>query len=373
MMTDTPIYLDHAATTPVDDEVFAAALPYYKDCFYNPASLHALGQRAAVAVGKAREQCAAAVGATANEIYFTSGGTESVNWAMSVGTRGARHIVVSAIEHDSVLACAKRAEMLGVAVDYVMPTRDGIIVPSALEKAMRDDTSFVCVMAVNNITGAIQPIGELCKIAHSRGALFFTDAVQAVNSLDISVREWGVDMLAVSGHKLYAPKGGGFLYVKSGTKPHPLLLGGEQERGMRAGTHDVPAIVGLGKAFEIAVRDRNKNNAAVKNAVDAFLSRLDCGAPLHTGSKIDDIVSVEFDGINGGRLAVALSCAGVCCSVGSACSAGSATPPPALVAMGVGGAANTVRFSFGKTTSIEQAKRAAEIVNATVKRLRKIK
>ena len=364
-----PIYLDYAATTPVDSDAFKAALPYYKSIFYNPSSTHALGRKAFAAVEKARVKCADAVNCKPNEIYFTSGGTEAINWALKcVENGGKKHILISAIEHDSVLACAKKLQKIGYTVDTVMPTSGGTITPEALAKAVTADTALVCVMTVNNQTGAIQPVRELAAIAHNVGALFFTDAVQAVNATKIDVEDMGVDLLAVSGHKFYAPKGVGFLYVKSGVKFDGFIDGGSQEKEKRAGTENVPAIVAMGEAIEKARQTVNDYNAHIKSVSNAFLSEI-CGKPIACDNKIDDIVSVVFDGVNGGRLAVALSLAGVCCSVGSACSAGSAVVPPTLAAMGIENADCAVRFSFGRSTTEDEAKRAAKIVNQTVKKL----
>lgn len=366
-----PIYLDYAATTPVDRETLSAALPYYKSVFYNPSSTHALGQRASAAVERAREQCAKAINARADEIYFTSGGTEAVNWAVKCALSGVKkHIAVSAIEHESVIKSAESLESNGYIVDEIESTVDGIITPHALERATSADSSLVCVMTVNNQIGTVQPIKELVETAHAKNALFFTDAVQAVNALETDVRKTNVDLLAVSGHKFYAPKGVGFLYVKHGTSVRTLLDGGLQERGIRAGTHDVPSIVAMGEAIERADRERESRNAHIKRVSTEFLRRLKFGRPVTDGRKIDDIVTVIFDGIDGGRLAVALSYAGVCCSVGSACSAGSATPPKTLVAMGAENPNCAVRFSFGRQTSIAQAVAAARIVNDTVGRLK---
>lgn len=363
------IYLDYAASTPVDSDVMKTALPYYTELFYNPASGHAAGQKAAAAVERSREKCAAAIDASPSEIYFTSGGTEAVNWAMS-GVAGKRkHIVISSIEHDSVWECADRLEKNGYTADRIKPDANGIIRPEDLKKIVRSDTGLVCVMTVNNIVGSIQPIKELAAIAHANGALFFTDAVQAVNSVRIDVKDTGVDMLAVSGHKFYAPKGVGFLYVKNGTEISPLLYGGEQERGLRPGTVDVPSVAAMGEAAERAAAYREKYNAHIKNMRAEFLRTLDHGTPVICSRYVDDIVSVVFDGVDGGRLAVALSCAGVYCSVGSACSAGSATPPRTLIEMGVKNARSSVRFSFGKYTTSEQVRAAARTVNETVKRL----
>lgn len=368
-MKSESIYLDYAATTPTDEQVFDAAKPYYTDIFYNPASMHFLGQKANAAVEKARRQCAEAINANPDEIYFTSGGTESINLALC-GVSGG--LAVSAIEHDATLACAEKLSNSGTDVRYINVNGDGIVTPEALTEAIDDNTALACVMAVNNIVGSIQPIKSLAAAAHDKGVLFFTDAVQAVNSLEIDVKDWDVDMLAVSGHKFYAPKGVGFLYVKRGVKLKPLTVGGNQEGGLRAGTHNVPAIVAMGEAIQKAKALRTQYNAHVTHISSEFINTLDCGKIIECGNKTDEIVSVVFCGkngyIDGGRLSTALSVEGVCCSVGSACSAGSATPPQTLLAMGVEHANSSVRFSFGRNTTIEQVRRAAQIVNAVVKR-----
>lgn len=363
------IYLDYAATTPTDEQVFNAAKPYYTDIFYNPASAHFLGQKANAAVEKARRRCAEAINANPDEIYFTSGGTESINLALC-GISGG--LAVSDIEHDATLACAQKLTGNGADVRYIKVNGDGIVTPEALTEAIDEHTALACVMAVNNIVGGIQPIKQLAAAAHDKGVLFFTDAVQAVNSLDIDVKDWDVDMLAVSGHKFYAPKGVGFLYVKRGVKLNPLTVGGNQEGGLRAGTHNVPAIVAMGEAIQKAKALRAQYNAHITQISSEFIKALDYGKIIECGNKTDEIVSIVFRGkdgyIDGGRLTTALSVEGVCCSVGSACSAGSATPPQTLLAMGEEHAGSSVRFSFGRNTTIEQARRAAQIVNAVVKR-----
>lgn len=365
-----PIYLDHAATTPADRDVVAAAMPYYTNTFYNPSSAHILGQRAARAVDCAREKCARAINARPSEIYFTSGGTEAVNLALKGFCYGdKKHVVISGIEHDCALSCVEHLKSTGVAVDFVMPNSVGIITPDALNKVIRDDTALVCVMTVNNITGAIQPVQALAEVAHSHGAKLFTDAVQAINTQSIDVKSGEIDMLAASAHKFYGLKGAGFLYAKTGIKLRPIIGGGEQERGVRGGTQNVPAIVAMGEAIEKAVITRNEYLELVKTVSDEFLRCLRYGRIVEPPQKTDDIMTIIFDGINGGRLAVALSCAGVCCSVGSACSAGSATPPLTLVNMGVENPDCAVRFSIGRETTVSAVRRAARIVNATVKRL----
>lgn len=367
------IYLDYAASTPVDREVFNAATPYYTDVFYNPSSTHAMGQQASCAVERARKQCAAALGCLPSEIIFTSSGTEAINQALcrTVFSQGKKHVVVSAIEHDSTLECAKILERDGYDVEYVYPTSDGIITPPSLSAVLRRDTALVCVMTVNNQVGTIQPIAELSAISHDCGALFFSDGVQAVNSCDINVNKLGADMFALSGHKFYSTKGAGLLYVKTGVDVHPLVLGGGQEKARRAGTVDVPAVVAMGAAIERAVNYRELYVKHADAVCKKFLDTLEYGRAVSVGApKAGDIVTVVFDGIDGGRLAVALSYSGVCCSVGSACSAGSATPPQTLVAMGEN-ASCAVRFSFGKPTTEEQAAAAANIVNDVVARMKK--
>lgn len=376
-MTDkSVIYLDYAATTPVDAEVIAEALPYFGASFYNPASSHIMGQIASMALERARRTALAAIGGKGcGRVVFTSGGTEAVNQAIKCApVKAGDRIVVSAIEHDSVLACAERMKELGVFVDFVMPDADGVITPEALSKVVNENTKLVCVMTVNNNIGTIQPIKELVAVTKKYGALFFTDAVQAANAVDIDVSDSGVDMLCLSGHKFYAPKGTGLLYVKDGVKLKPLLDGGAQEYGLRAGTADVAGAVAIAEALSRAQNDYDKYYAHAHAVSNAFISALDCGEVIAKNAhKTGDIVSVAFDGVNGGRLAVALSVAGVCCSVGSACSAGSAVPPPTLTAMKVKNADGAVRFSFGKPTTLAQAAAAAKIVNETVAKLKSAK
>lgn len=361
------IYLDYASSTPVDGDALAAAMPYLNKVFYNPSSTHALGQIARNAIERARSQCAAAINASPDEIYFTSGGTEGVNTVFNVFSDC--DVAVSAIEHDSCLACAQNIAKSGHTVNYIQPSGGGIITQESLVGAMTDSTRLVSVMAVNNIVGSVQPIRQLAAAAHKMGALFFTDAVQAVNCVDIDVKDWDVDYLAVSAHKFYGMKGAGFLYVKRGVKCNPLLVGGGQEKGVRAGTQDVPAIVAMGEAIQKAKTNAPIYRHNIKIARDAFLCALDCGRAVDCDNAVPDILSVVFDGVNGGKLAVALSLGGVCCSVGSACSAGSAVPPQTLIAMKVPGADCSVRFSFGRDTTELAAISAAKTVNRVVRTL----
>lgn len=366
-----PIYLDYASTTPVGKRALSVAAKYYSDVFYNPSSVHVLGQAASSAVERARKKCADAINGEPRGIYFTSGGTEAINTAIKCFPFGdKKRIVVSSIEHDAVISCAEALKKCGIAVEYARPDRSGIITPSALERVMTDDTALVCVMTVNNIVGTVQPIKELAEVAHKFGALFFTDAVQAVNGIKIDVKDSGADMLCVSGHKFYAPKGVGFLYVKPSVRLSPLIEGGGQERRMRAGTVDVPSAVAMGEAITEAAGDTVGYNAHVKAVSEAFVNKLKYGDPVaYSSPRVPDILSVAFDGVNGSRLAVALSMAGVCCSVGSACSAGSEVPPATLTEMGIDNADCAVRFSFGRNLSVTRAIEAARIVNSVVKKL----
>ena len=366
-----PIYLDYAATTPVDKAALNAAKPYMNSVFYNPSSMHSLGRKAYAAVEHAREQTARAIGASAKDIIFTSSGTEAIEQAMLCTPLGSKSkVIISAIEHESVVSCAEALTKCGITVVKVLPNSDGIITPDALERVIDEKTSLVCVMTVNNQTGAIQPIKELAAVSHNHGALFFTDAVQAVCSVDINVADSDVDLLAASAHKFYSLKGGGFLYRKSNIKLIPLIVGGKQESGMRAGTENVPSVVAMGEAIELAVKNRHEYIEHITQVENAFFDALTVGKIVPVTNRSPGISSVVFDGVNGGRLAIALSMAGVCCSVGSACSSGSATPPPTLVAMNVKNADCAVRFSFGRSTTADEAVRAAKIVNLTVEKLK---
>lgn len=368
------VYMDYAATTPVDEDVFTAMRPYFCDLFFNAVSGHAAGQRAASAVERAREQCATAIGALPQEIYFTSGATEAINWALKcVDFRGRKKIIVSQIEHDAVLACAEKLKNSGMIIEYCPSDKDGIIEPSQLQAMCDADTALVCVMAVNNQVGAIQPIKELSRIAHEHGALFFTDAVQAVNACLLDVKDCGADLLCVSAHKFYAPKGIGFLYVKRGVGISPLLDGGGQEGGLRSGTSNVAAIVGMGKAIQNACMNRENYTAHIKRLSSRFVSGIGCFAkPIMSRNKIPEIVSVEFPGVDADKLVVALSCSGVYCSVGAACSAGSARAPQTLIAMNYKNADSVIRFSMGKYLTVEQIDWAIATIEKVYKALRAV-
>ena len=270
------IYLDHAATTPLDNEIVNKMLPYLTDCFGNADSPHAHGRAAMAAVDNARDTLAALLGAKPSEVYLTSGGTESDNWALVGGAyamkeQGRDHVIVSAIEHHAVKAAAEKLEKEGFAVSYLPVNGRGRVETNALKELISERTSIVAVMAVNNETGAVQPIEELAKIAHGAGALFFTDGVQAAPHMPLDVKKLGVDMLSISSHKFYGPKGCGALYIKSGIRVKPLIVGGEQERGLRGGTTNVAAAVGMAAAYQKTAADMSQANEKMKKLRAAFL------------------------------------------------------------------------------------------------------
>ena len=258
-MTDHIIYMDNAATTATRPEVLEAMLPYFTEHYGNPSSIHSVGRDARRAVEKARAQVAAALGAQPREIYFTAGGSESDNWAIRCASRAlaakGKHIITSQIEHHAVLHTCQYMEKQGYEVTYLPVDENGLVSVEDVKNAIRPDTVLISIMAANNEIGTIEPIREIGKVAHEAGVLFHTDAVQAVGAVPIDVNDWNVDMLSLSGHKFHAPKGIGALYIRKGVKISNLIFGGAQERGLRAGTENLPGIVGLGAAIELAVAE----------------------------------------------------------------------------------------------------------------------
>jgi cysteine desulfurase NifS len=375
------IYLDHAATTYVDDDVLAQMLPYFTEKFGNASSQHGLGRETAKAVDKGRKQIADAIGAKSNEIYFTSGGSESDNWAIRGAAEAARskgrHIISSNIEHPAVTNTLRYLEREGYEVTYLKANNKGLVSVADLAAAIRPDTILVTVMFANNEIGTIQPIKELASVAHAHGALFHTDAVQATGVLDINVKELGVDMLSMSAHKFYGPKGIGALYVKSGTKLQRLIIGGEQERNQRAGTTNTPGIVGMGYALEKAVKNREKNNAYVKALRDKFVARVKAEIPFayYNGdeeNRLPSNANFSFEFIEGESILFTLDMSGICASSGSACSAGSLEPSATLLAIGVPTEIvhGSIRFSFGKGNTESDVDYTVDKLKETVERLR---
>lgn len=375
------IYFDNAATTPLAPEVLEAMTPFFADDFGNASSLHMEGQRVRKAVEDARYVVASCIGATPDEIYFTSGGTESDNAAIKgavhAASKNARHVVTSAIEHHAVLDPCHFLEMEGCRVLFIPVDETGVVDLDALKNVIDDRTSVVSIMAVNNETGVIQPVDEIARIVHQRGSCFHTDAIQAIGHIPVDVNEFGADMLSISAHKLNGPKGVGALYVRKGVRFTPLLHGGHQERGRRAGTSNVAGIVGLAKAMETAVggmRDFAAAQRALRDQLERGVrERID---GVHTNGHPDrrapHILSMSFDGIEGESLLLTLDMRGVAVSTGSACTSGATEPSHVLRAMGFGHerAMAALRFSFGRYNTEEQVGRVIETLVEAVAALR---
>ena len=375
------VYFDHAATTPVDNEVLQKMLPYFSERFGNADSPHSYGRTAMSAVDGARDKVAELLHAKPNEIYFTSGGTEADNWAIRLGAYAAREqgknrVVISSIEHHAVLASAERLREEGFEVVYLPANEKGIITPQTLAKTMDERTGLVAVMAANNETGAVQPVKELCAIAKSYGGLFFTDGVQYAPYEPIDVQALGVDMLSLSAHKFYGPKGCGVLYIRRGVKSKGLVVGGEQERGLRGGTTNVPAVVGLAAALEKTRAEMPKNNDKLRALRRLFLSELSRLEEVTINGDneacLPSVLNLRFKGINNADFVYNMDLLGVSLSAGSACASASIKPSHVLTAMGLDerAAKESVRFSFGKDNTEEEILRAAALTRETVGRLR---
>ena len=372
------IYLDHAATTPVDNRILTKILPFYTENFGNADSPHAAGRKSMNAVDEARDTLANLWGVKANEVYFTSGGTESDNWALIGGARAAREkgkdqVIISAIEHHAVLSAAAVLEKEGFAVVYLPVNEGGRVEPNALKNALTERTGIVTVMAVNNETGAIQPIRELAELTHAQGAVFFTDCVQAAPYMPITPKEWGVDMLSVSAHKLYGLKGCGALYIRSGVKVKGLIVGGEQERGLRGGTTNVPAVVAMGEAYKLTALEMQSANEKIQALRTLFLQEI-AGVEGVTvnGEGLPAVLNLRVQGVNAVDMVYAMDLRGVCIAAGSACASASIKPSHVLLAMGLteAQAKECVRVSFGKNNTEEEIRTAARIFTETVKKLR---
>jgi len=377
------IYLDYNATTPCDPRVVEAMLPFFREHFGNPSSLHRLGQTARQALEKARSVIARSIGARDEEIVFTSGGTESNNLAIRGVVQALRkkgnHLVTSSIEHHAVLNVFRALEKEGFAVTYLPVDREGLVHPEDLRKALRPETILVSIMHANNETGVIEPIEELSRIVHEHGAVFHTDAVQTVGKIPVRVDDLGVDLLSASAHKFYGPKGVGFLYIRKGTRLVPQILGGHHERGRRAGTENVPGIVGMAKALEIAQDEMHEEARRVGTLRDRLEEELQAripdivvvsrGAPrLYNTS----LVLVEY--VEGESLLLNLDFEGICVSSGSACTSSSLEPSHVLLACGYPHALahGSIRFSLGKWTTEEEISRVVTVFPGIVEKLRAI-
>ena len=378
---DKRIYFDHAATTPVDPRVLEKMLPYFTQKFGNPNSQHAFGRETVCAVDDARDKIAACIGAKSSEIYFTSGGTEADNWAL----RGAAYslvnwgwrLSVSAVEHPAMIATAKELVKKGFEVTFAEVDEYGAVDLEKLEKAIRSDTVFVGVMTANNEVGTIQPVKEIAALCKAKGIVFFTDAVQAAGAIPLNVKEIGADMLSFSAHKFYGPKGIGVLYIRSGLKIEKLISGGHQERSMRGGTTNVPAVVGMAEALRIATQSLDENAAYVCAIRDHFIHRVLREIPYvklngHPEKRLPANANFSFRYIEGESLLFSLDLKNIAVSSGSACSSGSLEPSHVLLAMGLpeGLAHGSIRFSFGKGNTMEEADYTVDALKEIVLRLR---
>lgn len=375
------IYLDYAATTPVDPQVLEAMIPYLSEKFGNPSSLHREGQDARGGVEKAREVIAKAIGADSREMIFTAGGTEADNLAVIGAALGNRkkgnHLLTSAIEHSAVLAACRSLQSQGFEVDQIPVDGSGVVNPEDLVRRLRKETILVSVMHANNEIGTIQPIKEISGVLREREILFHVDAVQSFPHLPIDVRELGVDLASFSSHKLYGPKGAGALYARQGVKIVPLLHGGEQEGSLRAGTENVPALVGFGKAVEVLMKRREEDTLRTRELRDelleGILSAIDhCGLNGDRMRRLPNNLNLFFDFVEGESLVIHLDLEGVSCSTGSACASGSVEPSHVMLAMGKTPiqARSSVRFTLGRGTTMEEVKAVLEILPRIIVRLR---
>jgi cysteine desulfurase len=377
------IYLDHNATTAVDPAVLDAMLPFFSGEFGNASSIHAFGQRARSAVETAREQLASLLNARAQEIVFTSGGTESDNHAI-FGVLGnapgnSRHIISSTIDHEAVLNACQSLEQQGVAVTYLPVSNQGLVDPAEVGRALRPDTVLITIMHANNELGTVQPLEEIGRIAGEADVYFHSDAVQSVGKIPVDVKALQLDLLSLSGHKFYAPKGIGALYIKSGTRLRQLLFGGHHQRGFRPGTENVPGIVGLGKAAELArlsmAEDTTRISALRDQLERELLTRVpDSSANATNAPRTPNTANLTFPGIEGEALIISLDLKGLACSTGAACSSGAVEPSHVLTAIGLSPAEAraSIRFSLGRHTTPQQIAAALEIVPAAVAQLRKL-
>lgn len=377
------IYLDHAATTPTAPEVLAAMLPYFSECWGNASAVYATGREARRAIENARKEVAKAIGALPQEICFTSGGSESDNTAIRGTARALRekgkHIITTAIEHHAVLKTCRQLEQEGFEVTRVRPDGEGRIDPEEIRKAIRKDTILVTVMAANNEIGTLEPVGEIGRICREQGVVFHTDAVQAAGAVAIDVREAGCDLLSLSGHKFYGPKGIGALYIREGTRLDPLIAGGQQERGFRAGTENLPGIVGLGKAITLAVENLDRNAGQMRRMRDRLTEGLLAsvpGAALNgpREERLPNNCSIRFDGIDGEALLLRLDLAGIAASAGSACTAGNQETSHVLKAIGLTEeeAGSSLRLTTGIHTTEEEVDETVRTVREIVTDLRRM-
>ena len=375
------IYVDHSATTPMRKEVLESMMPYFTENFGNASSVYAEGREAKKAVNLAREKVANAIGADVKEIFFTGSGTEADNWAIRGVAHANRakgnHIITSAVEHHAVLNTCKELEKEGFEVTYLPVDKYGMVSPQDVKNAITDKTILISIMTANNEIGTIMPIEEIGAIAKEAKIPFHTDAVQAVGMLDIDVNKMNIDLLSLTAHKFYGPKGAGALFVRTGVKCAPFITGGAQERNRRAGTENVPAIVGLGTAIELATKDIAAHTEKLTAMRDRFISRVLNEIPYtrlngHPTQRMASNANISFEFIEGESLLLMLDMQGISASSGSACTSGSLDPSHVLLAIGLKHeiAHGSLRVTFGNSNTIEDADIIADALVGIVSRLR---
>ena len=377
------VYLDYAATTPVHPEVSEAMQPYFSEKFGNPSSIHSFGREAKAAIDEARDKVASLLGAKSEEIVFTSGGTEADNFALEgiafANEHKGNHIIITPIEHHAVIEPAKFLEKRGFKITYLPVDKYGLVDPEDVKKAVTSKTILISVMHANNEIGTIEPIAEIGKITKEKGIYFHTDAVQTVGAIPVKVNELNVDLLSASAHKLYGPKGVGMLYIRKGTKISRYLHGGEQEKGRRASTENVPGIVGFGKAVEIASKElpeRAKHLIPLRDKLikGIFEKIEDVHLNGHPEKRLPNNVNLCIERVEGESMLLNLDLEGIAASTGSACSSGSLEPSHVLMAIGVSQelAHGSLRFTLGRLTTEEDIDYVLEVLPRIVKKLREI-
>lgn len=379
------IYFDHNATTPVEPTVLDAMLPFLSAEFGNASSIHGFGQRARAAVETAREQVAALINARPQEIVFTSGGTESDNHAIfgvaqaALPEQPGTHVITTSIEHEAVLNTCQALQERGAAVTFLPVSADGRVDPEAVRKALRPETVLITVMHANNETGAVQPLEEIGRIAAEHKVTFHSDAVQSAGKIPVDVRSLQLDLLSLSAHKVYGPKGVGALFIKGGTRLRQLLFGGHHQRGFRPGTENVAGIVGLGKAAELARNALSADAtriAALRDRLEQGLLETvpDCRVNAASAPRTPNTSNIVFEGIEGEALVISLDLKGLACSTGAACSSGAVEPSHVLTAMGLPAAEAraTLRFSLGRHSTEAEVDGALVMIPAAVAQLRQL-
>lgn len=374
------VYFDNNATTPVLPEVLEAMQPYFSEHFGNASSIHHHGQETRAAVERARESVATLLGCKASELVFTSGGTEADNLAIFGLVREGDHVISSTIEHHAVLKSCKHLQSAGFEVTYVPVDRCGLVDPGDVRRALRPNTKLITIMMANNETGVLQPVEEIGDIAADADVYFHTDAVQAAGKVAVDVKRIACDLLSISGHKMHASQGVGALYLRKGTALHPIFYGGSHERSRRAGTENVPGIVGLGKAAELAKaaldrRELSQMSELRDRIEQQILAKIESTGVNGQGApRVPNTTNIYFDGIEGEALVIALDLKGLAVSTGAACSSGAIEPSHVLIAMGLTAdrARASVRLSLGKQNTREEVDFALSLLSPTVARLREL-